>query len=57
MVLGWAHILAFPCFVWFHTLVSCSLVNNAHKVSFGEVLGVAVSSGKGGAPSKALKVV
>lgn len=46
----------FLCFVsvWFQTLVSCSLVNSAHMVSFGEVLGDAVTSGKGGAPRKAL---
>ncbi|XP_063215330.1 bcl-2-like protein 13 isoform X3 [Chroicocephalus ridibundus] len=38
----------------FQTLVSCSLVNNAHVVCFGDVLGAAVTSGEGGAPSKAL---
>lgn len=40
--------------VWFQTLVSCSLVNNAHTVCFGDVLNDAVMSGKGRAPSRAL---
>lgn len=48
--------LLFLCFrsVWFQTLVSCSLVHTAQVVCFGEVPGDAVTSGKGGAPSKAL---
>lgn len=40
--------------VWYQTVVSCSLVSNAHTVCFGDVLCDAVMSGEGGAPNRAL---
>lgn len=57
--LGLCTCVCFPCSVsvWFQTLVSCSLVNNAHVVCYGDVLSNAVTSGKEKLPAKLLQVV